>query len=47
MLEMKSTISKILRHYELLPVGEAPIPIMELIIRSENGIQLGLKPRLG
>lgn len=46
MLEMKSTISKILRHYELLSVGEEPIPLMELVLRSENGIQLGLKPRL-
>lgn len=46
MLEMKSSISKILRHYELLPVGEEPIPIMELVLRSENGVQLGLRPRL-
>lgn len=45
MLEMKSSISKILRHYELLPVGDEPIPVMELILRSENGVQLGLKPR--
>lgn len=47
MLEMKSSISKILRHYELLPVGEEPIPIMELVLRSENGVQLGLRPRIG
>ncbi|XP_037041330.1 cytochrome P450 4d2-like [Bradysia coprophila] len=46
MLELKSSISKILRSYELLPVGEEPIPVMELILRSENGVQLGLKPRL-
>lgn len=46
MLEMKSTISKILRNFELLPEGEDPIPLMELILRSKNGIQLGLKPRI-
>lgn len=46
MLELKSSISKILRSYELLPVGEEPIPVMELILRSENGVQLGVKPRL-
>lgn len=45
MLEMKSSISKVLRHFELLPVGEAPIPLMELILRSMNGVQLGLRPR--
>lgn len=45
MLEMKSSISKVLRHFELLPAGEEPIPLMELILRSMNGIQLGLKPR--
>lgn len=46
MLEMKSTISKIILHFELLPQGEEPIPLMELILRSMNGIQLGLKRRI-
>lgn len=45
LLEIKSTISKILRHYELNPIGDSPKVIMELILRSKNGIQLGLKPR--
>lgn len=45
MLEIKSTISKLLRHYELNPMGDPPQVIMELILRSKNGIQLGLKPR--
>ncbi|EDW10178.1 probable cytochrome P450 4d14 [Drosophila mojavensis] len=45
MLEMKSTVSKMLRHFELLPLGEPVQPIMNLILRSTTGINMGLKPR--
>lgn len=45
MLEMKSMISKLLRHYELLPLGPEVIPIMNLILRSANGIHVGLRKR--
>ncbi|XP_037918316.1 cytochrome P450 4d2-like isoform X2 [Hermetia illucens] len=45
MLEMKSTISKVLRHYELLPLGEDPDPVINLVLRSTNGINIGIKPR--
>lgn len=45
MLEIKSTISKILRYYELLPLGEAPITSMELVLRTKNGVQMGLRNR--
>ncbi|XP_011296456.2 cytochrome P450 4d2 isoform X2 [Musca domestica] len=44
-LEMKSTISKMLRHYELLPLGPDVRPMMNLILRSANGNHIGLKPR--
>ncbi|XP_075157457.1 putative cytochrome P450 4d14 [Haematobia irritans] len=44
-LEMKSTISKMIRHYELLPMGEKVVSVMNLIIRSSTGVNLGLKPR--
>uniref|UniRef100_A0A1I8PVI0 Cytochrome P450 n=1 Tax=Stomoxys calcitrans TaxID=35570 RepID=A0A1I8PVI0_STOCA len=44
-LEMKSTISKMIRHYELLPLGEDVVPISNLILRSATGINVGLKPR--
>ncbi|KAI8115368.1 Cytochrome P450 4d2 [Lucilia cuprina] len=44
-LEMKSTISKILRHFELLPLGPEVRPMMNLILRSANGNHMGLKPR--
>ncbi|KAH8355317.1 hypothetical protein KR093_010765 [Drosophila rubida] len=46
MLEMKSTVSKMLRHFELLPLGEPVKPVMNLILRSTTGINLGLKPRV-
>jgi cytochrome P450 family 4 len=46
MLEMKSTISKTLRNFELtLAPGYEPILVAELILRPENGIQLVLKHR--
>lgn len=45
MLEMKSMISKLLLHYELLPLGPDVIPIMNLILRSASGIHIGLKAR--
>lgn len=46
LLEMKSTISKVLRFYELLPIGNAPITAFELVTRSKNGIQVGLSKRI-
>ena len=45
-LEMKSTISKMLRHFELLPLGPEVQPMMNLILRSSNGNHIGLKPRV-
>ncbi|KAI8115355.1 putative cytochrome P450 4d14 [Lucilia cuprina] len=45
-LEMKSTISKMIRHFELLPLGEEVVPVMNLILRSATGINMGLKPRI-
>lgn len=44
-LEMKSTISKVLRNFELLPLGKEVQSMMNLILRSSTGINLGLKPR--
>lgn len=44
-LEMKSTISKMLRHFELLPLGPEVQPIISLILRSATGIHIGLRPR--
>jgi len=48
MLEMKSLISKVLRHYELQLADDytEPVLIAELILRSENGIKVTIKPRI-
>ena len=45
LLEMKSTISKVLRHFELLPLGPEVSPMMNLVLRSANGNHVGLRPR--
>lgn len=46
MLEIKSTVSKILRHYELLEVSDfKPILSMEAIIKSSNGVLIAIKER--
>ncbi|XP_055911116.1 probable cytochrome P450 4s3 [Eupeodes corollae] len=46
MLELKCTLSNILRAYELLPVeGFVPLPLAELVIKSGNGIQVRLRKR--
>ena len=46
MLEMKSTISKVLRHYHLSVLENyEPIDVLELIIKSKNGIMLKIKNR--
>uniref|UniRef100_A0A1B0AJY5 Cytochrome P450 n=1 Tax=Glossina pallidipes TaxID=7398 RepID=A0A1B0AJY5_GLOPL len=44
-LEMKSTISKMLRHFELLPLGPEVRPLLNLVLRSVNGCHIGLTPR--
>ncbi|XP_017491600.1 PREDICTED: probable cytochrome P450 4d14 isoform X1 [Rhagoletis zephyria] len=46
MLEMKSTICKLLRYYELLPLGEEERHIMNLVMVSTTGINMGLRPRV-
>lgn len=46
MLELKSTISKILRHYELLPVPDfQPTLVIHLILKSINGVLIKFKER--
>ncbi|XP_055380312.1 cytochrome P450 4d2-like [Condylostylus longicornis] len=46
MLEMKSTLSKLLRHYELLPLGPDMKVISNLVLRSGNGVHIGIKKRI-
>ncbi|KAH8411531.1 hypothetical protein KR215_006200 [Drosophila sulfurigaster] len=45
MLEMKCVISRLLQHFELLPLGPEPRPMLSLVLRSANGIHLGLRRR--
>ncbi|KAI8039086.1 probable cytochrome P450 4d20 [Drosophila gunungcola] len=44
-LEMKALISKVIRYYELLPLGEEVKPMLNFILRSTSGINVGLRPR--
>ncbi|XP_001354057.3 probable cytochrome P450 4d20 [Drosophila pseudoobscura] len=45
MLEMKALVSKVLRYYELLPRGPEVKPMMNFILRSSSGMNVGLRPR--
>ncbi|XP_065365615.1 probable cytochrome P450 4d14 [Calliphora vicina] len=45
MLEMKSIVSCILRHYELLPLGPDVVRIISMVMNSATGINIGLKLR--
>ncbi|XP_066993573.2 cytochrome P450 4C1 [Anabrus simplex] len=45
MLEMKATVSKILRHYKLLPSEEPLVLSIELVLRSSTGVKVKLVPR--
>lgn len=48
MLELKSTISKVLRNYELISAGKKFDVILanEIILKSKNGVNLILKDRV-
>lgn len=39
-------LSKIVRAYELLPLGEAVKPVVNIVLRSDNGFQLGMRKRM-
>lgn len=46
LLEMKSVISKLLRHFELsVPSNYEPVLVAELVLRPENGLKLNLRKR--
>ncbi|EDW87740.1 probable cytochrome P450 4d21 [Drosophila yakuba] len=44
-LQMKALISKVIRHYELLPLGEDLQPTYTFILSSSTGNHVGLRPR--
>uniref|UniRef100_A0A1B0ALV1 Cytochrome P450 n=1 Tax=Glossina palpalis gambiensis TaxID=67801 RepID=A0A1B0ALV1_9MUSC len=43
--EIRVILIKVLRHYELLPIGPEAQPSIKLILRSTTGINIGLRPR--
>uniref|UniRef100_A0A1B0AJY6 Cytochrome P450 n=1 Tax=Glossina pallidipes TaxID=7398 RepID=A0A1B0AJY6_GLOPL len=43
--EIRVVLIKVLRHYELLPIGPEAQPSIKLILRSTTGINIGLRPR--
>ncbi|XP_005177310.2 cytochrome P450 4ae1 isoform X1 [Musca domestica] len=43
--EMRTILIKILRNFELLPLGEEVQVSMKIVLRSKNGVNIGLKPR--
>lgn len=45
-LEMRTIVSKVIRNFELLPLGKDVQPSMHLILRSNTGINMGLRPRV-
>lgn len=45
-LEVKTLISKMLRYYELLPLGPEIKPMVNFILRSSTGANIGLIPRI-
>lgn len=44
-LEMKMMLAKIVRAYELLPMGETIKPVVNIVLRSDTGFQLGMRKR--
>ncbi|XP_065364118.1 cytochrome P450 4ae1-like [Calliphora vicina] len=44
-LEMRTILIKVIRNFELLPLGEDVQPSMQIILRSTTGINIGLRPR--
>ncbi|KAH8287206.1 hypothetical protein KR054_004324 [Drosophila jambulina] len=45
LLEMKSMVIKMVRHYQLLPLGAPVEPSIKIVLRSRNGVNVGLRPR--
>ncbi|XP_037819762.1 cytochrome P450 4d8 [Lucilia sericata] len=45
MLEMKVLLAKILKEYQLLPLGEDVAPELNIVMRSTTGLQIGIKKR--
>uniref|UniRef100_A0A1I8PUL0 Cytochrome P450 n=1 Tax=Stomoxys calcitrans TaxID=35570 RepID=A0A1I8PUL0_STOCA len=45
MLELKVVLIHVIQAYELLPLGQSVEPMLGLVLRSQTGMQLGMKKR--
>ncbi|XP_050745947.1 cytochrome P450 4ae1 isoform X3 [Drosophila biarmipes] len=45
LLEMKTMVIKMVRHYQLLPMGVDAQPSIKIVLRSKTGVNFGLRPR--
>ncbi|XP_030380365.1 cytochrome P450 4d8 [Scaptodrosophila lebanonensis] len=46
LLEMKVMLAKIVREFELLPLGEEVMPVINIVMSSKTGFQLGMRRRI-
>ncbi|KAH8360758.1 hypothetical protein KR084_008293 [Drosophila pseudotakahashii] len=46
LLELKTMVIKLVRHYQLLPLGPEVKPSIKIVLRSRSGVNFGLRPRL-
>lgn len=45
MLELKSTLSKVIRHYRLTEAGPEPQLIIQLTFKPKDGLKIAFVPR--
>ncbi|XP_058448074.1 cytochrome P450 4d2-like isoform X2 [Malaya genurostris] len=46
MLELKSTLSKVIRHYRLTVAGPEPKLVVQLTLKPKDGLEIGFVPRV-
>jgi hypothetical protein len=46
MLELKSAIAKLVKNFEILPGSQEPEVVIQLTLKSKNGIHVKLKRRI-
>ncbi|XP_039497985.1 cytochrome P450 4ae1 isoform X1 [Drosophila santomea] len=46
LLEMKTMVTQVIRHYQLLPMGADVEPSIKIVLRSKSGVNFGLRRRL-
>ncbi|KAH8420128.1 hypothetical protein KR009_006159 [Drosophila setifemur] len=46
LLEMKTMVVQLMRHFQLLNLGAEVQPSIKIVLRSRSGVNLGLRPRI-